>query len=999
MTNRLSKQFERGLALLDMYVPGSSGSSGLVFKDDKPENPYERLALEKAGKYKVAAVYFRRFEDREVSLPQVYIYDYTSVQPDENKIGELHRKLWNAGQVPLFFIFTRTEIKIFNCLKSPNFIEHEDRFKLDIMATISLAAGVDAVMERKLYEFSAHGFDTGSFWDTSPYRDRFNSSDSSYETLLEKLKDIRIKIIKEFGDSLKSMADKLLVMSILLKYLEERVDENDDTVFPPGFFSRFAPGAEDFTGVLKTKGACLKLFDSLSKHFNGEIFKWEDEKEREKLSQTDLSKFAEFLEARTESSGQRTLWRLYSFNDLPIELISNIYEEFLGNKEGVVYTPPYLVRFLVDEAMPLESPRDHFKVIDPACGSGVFLVAAYQRVIDWWRSRHGWQKPGLTELKQLLGDNIYGVDISPEAVRLTIFSLSLVLLDILSPKEIWEKLKFDNLKEKGNLYDKDFFELVQNQQIKEKFDLVIGNPPFISKLTTQAAREIERDRSRVRQAIPDNQLALLFLEQAMTVCEDAGLLCLIMPAGPFLHNYHSEDFRKYFLQTYHVIQVLDLTSLQRVLFESANVSTVAVFVRHEKPGLEEILHITFRQTKAAREKIYLELDHYEEHRIPYRDALNSPLVWKADLLGGGRLHHLISRLDSLYKLGSYIGEKKDHNGWVISEGFIVGKKEEIKRLEELERHSKKIDTLSLAEADELQKLQKKYKNADYLTGRDYLPTDALTEEGIDEKQIRKLEDKYFHRNREENKSVFKGPHILIKEGAARESIPIAFWNDDLVFRDKIVGIHAPDEDREELISIERRLKRNRTYLFCAGAFSRQHLISKVTAILKKDIENIPFPVDESEMELSEIEQILVDDVLDYMFDFFNKGEKAKVLKPVNDEQLGLFGETFCKVLNTVYDRFVPQEPRHIHHFICYPICYGQPNIPGFETRDEHKFELYLNRLVNQRMGKSLRITRMIRLYDQQVIYLVKPNLLKYWLRSVAVRDADDTFADLIKQGF
>lgn len=995
MTNRLSQQFEDGLKQLDMYVPGSPGSSGLVFKDDKPENPYERLALEKAGKYKVAAVYFRRFEDREVSLPQVYIYDYTSVQPDENEIGELHRKLWNAGQVPLFFIFTRTEIKIFNCLKSPNFIEHEDRFELDIMETISLAAEIDTEIKQKLHEFSAHRFDTGSFWDTSPYRDRFNSSDSSYETLLEKLKDIRIKIIKEFGDSLKSLADKLLVMSILLKYLEERVDENGDTVFPPGFFSRFAPGAEDFTGVLKKKGACLALFDFLSKHFNGEIFKWEDEKEREKLSQIDLSKFAEFLEARTEFSGQRTLWRLYSFNDLPIELISNVYEEFLGNKEGVVYTPPYLVRFLVDEAMPLESPRDHFKVIDPACGSGVFLVAAYQRVIDWWRMGHGWQKPRLNELKRLLGDNIYGVDISPEAVRLTIFSLSLVLLDILSPKEIWENLKFDNLKEKGNLYDKDFFELVQNQQIKEKFDLVIGNPPFISKLTTQAAREIERDRSRVRQAIPDNQLALLFLEQAMTVCEDAGLLCLIMPAGPFLYNYSSKRFRQYFLENTHVLQVLDFTFLREILFESANAAVAAVFARHEKPVPGTLLHVTFRRTKAAKEKIYLELDHYEEHRISYRDAINSPLVWKTNLLGGGRLHHLISRLDSLPKLGDYV-KKKKQDGWIMGEGFQTNEK--IKRLKELESGAAN-GTLSPDEMAKTQILLLEFKRADYLTGRDYLPTDALTEEGIDEKQIRKLEDKYFHRNREENKSVFKGPHILIKEGAARESIPIAFWNDDLVFRDKIVGIHAPDEDREELISIERRLKRNRTYLFCAGAFSRQHLIGRGAAILKQDIENIPFPVDESEMELSEIEQILVDDVLDHMTDLRNKGEKARVLQPVNDEQLGLFGETFCKVLNTVYDRFVPQEPRQIHHFICYPISFGQTAISELNIQDEEKFEQYLNRLVNQKMGKSLRITRMIRLYDREVIYLIKPNLLKYWLRSVAVRDADDTFADLIKQGF
>ncbi|MDH5561991.1 MAG: N-6 DNA methylase, partial [Deltaproteobacteria bacterium] len=62
--------------------------------------------------------------------------------------------------------------------------------------------------------------------------------------------------------------------------------------------------------------------------------------------------------------------------------MSNIYEEFLESKKGIVYTPPYLVNFLIDEQMPLtDFHKTDFKVIDPACGSGVFLVAAFRRMI------------------------------------------------------------------------------------------------------------------------------------------------------------------------------------------------------------------------------------------------------------------------------------------------------------------------------------------------------------------------------------------------------------------------------------------------------------------------------------------------------------------------------------------------------------------------------------------------------------------------------------------
>ncbi len=537
--------------------------------------------------------------------------------------------------------------------------------------------------------------------------------------------------------------------------------------------------------------------------------------------------------------------------------------------------------------------------------------------------------------------------------------------------------------------------MIQELEIDKKFDLVIGNPPFIEEFTTFAALHIELYRIEIRPGIPNNQLALLFLEQAMTICKNAGLLCLIMPASPFLYNYSAEKFRRYFLQNYHVIQVLDFTFLQGILFEGASASVAAVFARNEKPDSNEILHVTFRRTKAAKEKLYLELDRYEEHRVSYRDAMNSPLVWKANLLGGGRLFHLISRLDTLTKLGVYLEEKIKNNGWVIGEGFQTSS--ETKRLEELERRISAGETLSPKKTAELQRLKDKLKKADYLTGKNYLPTEALTENGIDESQIHILKEKYFYTNREKNKSIFKGPHILIKEDAARKSLPIVFLDDDLSFRDSIVGIHAPEQDREELLDIKKRIKGNRTYLFFAAALSRKHLINRGVAILKKDIGNIPYPVDENEMELSEIEQILVDDVLDYMIDFRNNGEKSKVFHSVTGDQLAVFGETYCKILNTVYDKFAPYEPIISHRFICYPFYYDQR--PELDTSNVDDFDQYLKDIVYKQSGKALRITRMIRIYDQNVIYLVKPGLLKYWLRSIAVRDADDTFADLVKQGF
>jgi hypothetical protein len=155
----LAEEFEYGLIQLDMLVPDDPGSSGLVFIDGVSLNPAEYIALEKARKYRVDAVYFRRFESGRASIPQIYIYDFTSREENKDEIGEMHRKLWNSGQVPLFFIFTKTEVKIFNCLKSPDLEPDTDKLITSPLETIHLAAEVESELEeRKLKEFSARKF-------------------------------------------------------------------------------------------------------------------------------------------------------------------------------------------------------------------------------------------------------------------------------------------------------------------------------------------------------------------------------------------------------------------------------------------------------------------------------------------------------------------------------------------------------------------------------------------------------------------------------------------------------------------------------------------------------------------------------------------------------------------------------------------------------------------------------------------------------------------------
>ena len=178
--------------------------------------------MEYAKKYGANAVYFRRFDDGRAPIPQIYIYDFTENGKDDFEIGKLYKKLWNSGQVPLFFLFYKTEVKIFNCLKPIKSDRNTEEISSDPFLNIRLASRVQKELDKiKIKDFSAKRFDNGTFWTDSKYKNKFNLSDTAYFKLLKELKRLRKEVIEsKILD--KNIAQNLLVTSILVKYLEER---------------------------------------------------------------------------------------------------------------------------------------------------------------------------------------------------------------------------------------------------------------------------------------------------------------------------------------------------------------------------------------------------------------------------------------------------------------------------------------------------------------------------------------------------------------------------------------------------------------------------------------------------------------------------------------------------------------------------------------------------------------------------------------------------------
>ncbi len=923
----------------------------------------ERLILDIAKKLKASAVYFRRFPENQSSKPQLFLFDNTRNSFSKEELAELHKKIWSSGIVPIYYVFDNTNINIFDARK--HVVYNKNSKAISVEPFESLPIVTDSYEQYQKY--SAKLFANGTFWEQKEFENQFLGKESSENKLIDGLKNVRTHFINESGLKPK-LAHQLLVLSILVKYLEERKDEHGNHVFPSDYFRKYQ-NASSFCEVLRV-GKVVELFTDLSDRFNGKIFELNTQ-DKDILADTKLVKLANYLDANSEKD-QLVLWPLYSFEYLPVELISRIYEEFVDLRKDAVYTPIHLARLMVDECMPMAEPKQSYKVIDVSCGSGVFLVAVFKRLVQWWQKEQ-FEKTGelifpkIEDLKAILRNSIYGVDVEEASVRLSVFSLSIALCDMLEPTEIWLDLRFDDLRE-NNIYEGNFFKYLRETE-KGQFDLVIGNPPFEDKIKDfyQIIAEFQIESEY---HIPRNQIAMLFLQQAMKLLKPNGLLCFVMPSGPLLYN-NTLDFRKEFFSRYEVPQIIDLSELRdaSVLFERT-IATAVVFAYNTPPKQDHtILHITVKRTKTTKEKLFFEIDYYDIHNVSQEAAENDLVIWKSNLMGGNQLYYLISRFNTLRNFGGFLENKKFKDGWSYGEGYIAGKGGHLSH---------------------------------YLTDKKMVEASDFTENGIVEySHETKLS---FYRSSEKNKEIFLAPHVLIKEVLGRKKFIAEYVDEDLVFKHRIIGIHAPIGKELELKKIVTILQNNyKTFKLLILSSSAEAGISRSGGyvVLKNDFMNLPYPEDEKDLALSNSEEIIKDDVLNYKLEELSKGEKAKInTLLVKDENLTAFGNVFCESLNPIYQNdnrtFKPLTPIKTLSYTCFPFAYGNhdfsPEISS-NIKDGDLSEL----LENQQ--ESVHYRRVLRLYQKDIIYLVKPNTLRYWLKSVALRDASDVIVDFVNSGY
>jgi type I restriction-modification system DNA methylase subunit len=966
--------------------------NGLVESNSDAKDISQRYIFKQVSeKLGTDAVFFLRTESGQ-SIPLIYFHKLES--NDRDAIAKLHKQVWNMGQAPLLFIVLPDIVLIYNAYEQPKILPNG---QLDDEAGFieELELFVEAKSEfDKLKKYRRSELLTGNYWQK--YSKHFNDKNRVYQTLLDNLEFMRSQLLKKGLPT--EVVHNLLTRSIFIKYLEDRTDNNGHNVFPKGFFSKFSPNARNFTDLLSDKNATDELFQYLNSKFNGDVFAID--KNGYEVSQEHLNLLKRMLKGDIYlEKGQMALWPLYSFDVIPIELISNIYQKFIHHEEnesktknnGAHYTPYHLVTFLMDQVLPWEGESTKLKVLDPSCGSGVFLVESYRRLISRWMQANPNKSPSAPDLKRILRENIFGVDKNSNAIRIAALSLYLTMCDYLEPRYIWNQVRFEPIINK-NIFVSDFFEKDAPFLVK-KYDLIIGNPPWASELPETAIEYLKSNDK----PIGDKQIAQAFLWRVAELCKPDGEICMLVSSKNLLFNRSNKnrEFRKQFFSSFDIKTVINFSALRHILFSKAVGPPAAVIFSPAKKDIQNILYCSPKPSYSTQDNWLFIIEPHDIAYIPKNEAIENDIIWKVAMWGNPRDYELIKRLSTFPTLGDVCEEK----GWINGEGFTVGKKG---RKEDLE-----------------------------LFGKPYVDTRELKKYLVEEERLPLLEEKYFVRSRTKKRQIFEGPHLLIKQSpTVKQGMIAAILRNDAVFRHSILGIHSNGNDLDQLaacclsintnIALYYEILTSRSWLVERDYFEKEEImdlpmpenvlgLKEINYNLLNEISRNP-EVDDIVNQLAtklyhlnESEIIQINDTIKYTLDYYRKKNNSIAVKPVDESTLREYIDIYCGILNdsfssldnvfvgTIYDGKGPLRVISTK-LVEKPKKMDVPYILNGEL------ESVLNRLDEQlieEMSPSIYIRRNLRRYSGDTTFIVKPNQMRYWTQSAALRDADETYKDIM----
>lgn len=401
----------------------------------------------------------------------------------------------------------------------------------------------------------------------------------------------------------------------------------------------------------------LQLFRDADDRYNSGLFHFEKEKGREAADTLTPHLYIPDEPLRDIITSLYFPRCPYEFSVMPVEVLGQVYEQFLGKiitigatdtveveekpavrkAGGVYYTPEYIVDYIVTNTVGKlvagKTPQQvaSLRIADIACGSGSFLIGAYQYLLDWHlqqylaesttkhrrrvydRGKGDWRLT-IEERKRILLNNIYGVDLDAQAVEVTKLSLCLKMLEGETDQTLVYQHQFarervlpdldNNIKCGNALIGKDFYSIATTSKVSNEellqinpfdwqtefpevmraggFDAIVGNPPYIRihnlvDYHPQAVRFIQD--TYISAAFGKIDIYIAFVERGLALLRSTGLLGYILP-NKFMQADYGVGLRTLIAGRQALHQLVDFNVAQ--VFENATIYTCLLFLSGTK---------------------------------------------------------------------------------------------------------------------------------------------------------------------------------------------------------------------------------------------------------------------------------------------------------------------------------------------------------------------------------------------------------------------------------
>jgi N-6 DNA Methylase len=728
-----------------------------------------------------------------------------SESQNTDALRKIFNSIWCMARPQRLFLASDGEIAVYD-LTRPPVKKNEDWEKNQPLAVVRRVSEI----ARELKSYRREKIESGKLFEEKHFGYDDQRADQS---LIRNLKTVRANLISARSEKEleRKYAHALIGRSIFIRYLEDREILNRDyfenvvasnnkpewqsILDEPLNKPDIDPDMENllYPRVLENKDFTYALFDQLSKDFNGDMFP-SDPEERKAVDTCHLKLLQGFLRGDVGDQQNLFFWA-YKFNIIPIELISSIYEEFYltsntDTDNGTHYTPSSLVRFVLSQVLTSECLESNPRVLDPCCGSGIFLVEAFRRIIRFRVYKQLGKRLSSLELRNIIRNQLAGIEINEEAVQVAAFSLYLALLHFQEPPAIWEQIKkgqrlpglkyqassseskdkFNNLIEANafNVADK-----IKDTHVLNKFgsncaDVVVGNPPWGQpKKSDKAGTEILQQAldwcEQRNYPVGDKERSQTFIWKTLDFLKDGGTASILVSTGVFFkHHLNSHKFRSQWLSSIKLIEVINFSHVRDIFFSGAVSPFASVFFQKVPEVDTQHQVVNYFSAKKSAQAVRLKsaiLSCTDLQKIRQIDLFENDKLWKIYWWGNHRDLSLVNTLEMNPPLEDFCDLKN------TGRGFQVGNKE---------------------------------KTSDWLNQYLEMPIASISRYGsLDLKKLKKVSTRVERRGKSEE--IYSGSRLLVKRGISQRGktkgqLVARLASDSFCFRNSIHCIKLNQTD-------------------------------------------------------------------------------------------------------------------------------------------------------------------------------------------------------------